>query len=84
MDNPNISRRNFITAVGVSGAATIANLAPLQSMASDNFKQPDLPPDHVIKMFSTINLSAQEQEKIKAVSKNVDLQIVDGTTGAGC
>ena len=81
MDNPNISRRNFITAVGVSGAATIANLAPLQSMASDDLQQKDLPPDRVIKMFSTINLSAQEQEKIKAVSKNVDLQIVDGAGG---
>lgn len=81
MDNLNISRRDFITAVGVSGAATIANLGPLQSLASDNLQQQKLHADRVIKIFSTIHLSAHEQEKIRAVSKNIDLQIADSASG---
>jgi phosphoglycerate dehydrogenase-like enzyme len=77
MDNLNISRRNFITAVGVSGAATIANLGPLQSLANDDLRPQNLPADRVIKMFSTIHLSSHEQEKIRAVSKNIDLHLAD-------
>lgn len=77
MDNLHLSRRNFITAVGVSGAATVANLGPLQSFANNHPPEKKLSPDRVIKMISTVNLSPREQEKIRAVSKNIDLQIVN-------
>lgn len=75
MDNLRFTRRNFISAVGVTGAATVANITPLQSLA--NIPRQNLPADRVIKMISMINLSDKEQEKIKSVSKNIDLQIVD-------
>ena len=77
MDNLRFSRRNFLSAVGVTGAATVANLSPLQSIAGISHDKKDLAPDRVIKMISTIGLSQKEQEKIRSVSKNVDLQIVD-------
>jgi phosphoglycerate dehydrogenase-like enzyme len=77
MDNLRFSRRNFISAVGVTGAATVANLSPLQSLAGIQHEEKKLSPDRVIKMSSTVDLSAKEQEKIKSVSKNIDLQLVD-------
>lgn len=80
MDNLRFSRRNFISAVGLTGAATVANLSPLQSLAGIHDEKENRAPDRVIKMISTINLSAKEQEKIRSVSKNVDLQIVDNAS----
>ena len=77
MDNLRFSRRNFISAVGVTGAATVANLSPLQSLASIRHEEKQLAPDRMIKMISTVDLTVREQEKIRSVSKNVDLQIVD-------
>jgi phosphoglycerate dehydrogenase-like enzyme len=79
MDNLRFSRRNFISAVSVTGAATVANLSPLQSLAYIKHEEKQLAPDRVIKMISTVDLTAKEQEKIRAVSKNVDLQIVDSS-----
>jgi phosphoglycerate dehydrogenase-like enzyme len=79
MDNVRFSRRNFISAVGATGAAAVANLSPLQSLANIQDQENHLAPDRVIKMISTVDLSAKEQEKIRSVSKNVDLQIVDST-----
>jgi len=80
MDNLRFSRRNFISAVGLTGAATVANLSPLQSLAGIHDENENRAPDRIIKMVSTINLSAKEQEKIRSVSKNVDLQIVDNAS----
>jgi len=77
MDNLRFSRRNFLSAVGVTGAATITNLAPLHSFANIRENEKHSAPDRVIKMISTVNLSDKEQEKIRSVSKNVELQIVD-------
>jgi phosphoglycerate dehydrogenase-like enzyme len=79
MDNLRFSRRNFISAVGVTGAATVANLSPLQSLANIKHEEKQLAPDRVIKMISIVDLTAKEQEKIRSVSKNVDLQIVDSS-----
>lgn len=76
MDNLHFSRRNFITTLGVSGAVAVANLGPLQSLANIYQEENKFPADHVIKMISMISLSPKEQEKIRAVSKNIDLQIV--------
>ena len=80
MDNLRFSRRNFISVVGVTGAATVANLSPLQTLAGIPHHEKNLPPDRVIRMISTIDLTAKEQEKIKSVSKNIDLQIVDNAS----
>jgi phosphoglycerate dehydrogenase-like enzyme len=77
MNNLRFSRRNFISAVGVTGAATVANFSPLQSLAGIPHVEKNLAPDRVIKMISTIDLTAKEQEKIRSVSKNIELQIVD-------
>ena len=79
MDNQHFSRRNFITTIGISGAAAAANLGPLQSLANIHTEDNKLTADRVIRMISMINLSQKEQEKIKSISKNIDLQIVDGT-----
>jgi phosphoglycerate dehydrogenase-like enzyme len=79
MDNLRFSRRNFISAVGVTGAATVATLSPLQSLANIKHEEKQLAPDRVIKMISIVDLTAKEQEKIRSVSKNVDLQIVESS-----
>ena len=68
------SRRNFITTV-TAGAATVANLAPLKGFANIIPPEQELSPDRPIRIISTDQLSAVEQEKIRSVSKNIDLQI---------
>ena len=80
MTNSRFSRRNFITTTVAAGATTVANLTPFQNFANViSDEQPDFP-DRQIKIISTDNLSVKEQEKIRAVSKNIDLQIVPDTT----
>jgi phosphoglycerate dehydrogenase-like enzyme len=75
MSNSRFSRRNFITSV-TAGAATVANFTPFQSFA-DIISEDQVPfPDREIRIISTDNLSAKEQERIRAVSKNIDLRIV--------
>lgn len=76
MDNLHFSRRNFITTVGISGAAAVTTLGPLQSMANIFSEENKLPADRAIRMISMISLSSKEQEKIKSVSRNIDLQMV--------
>lgn len=80
MDNFRFSRRDFISAVGVTGAATVANLSPLQSLAGLPHEEKPAAPDRMIKMVSTIPLSARDQEKLRSVSKNINLQLVDGAS----
>lgn len=74
MNTSRFTRRNFITTVA-AGATTVANLTPLKNLANvipeedqTNF------PDRQIKIICTENLSTAEQEKIRAISKNIDLQ----------
>ena len=81
MANSRFSRRNFITGVA-AGTATVANLNPFQGFASILPGTPANSPDRVIKIVSTDNLSAEEQEKIRAVSKNIDLQITPGASSS--
>jgi hypothetical protein len=72
--SPVFPRRNFITTV-TAGAATVANLAPLKGFANIIPPEQELSPDRPIRIISTDQLSAVEQEKIRSVSKNIDLQI---------
>jgi phosphoglycerate dehydrogenase-like enzyme len=76
MPNTHFSRRNFITTTVAAGATTVANLTPFQSFA--NIISEDQPafPDRQIRIISTGSLSEKEQERIRAVSKNIDLEIV--------
>lgn len=76
MPNSSFSRRNFITTMAATGAAAMANLTPLNGLSNPIRKVNELPPDRQIKVVSTTGLSAKEQQRIRAVSKNVDLQIV--------
>jgi len=73
MTNSRFSRRNFITAVA-AGATTVA-ITPLQNFANIISEDQATFPDRKIRIISTENLSVKEQEKIRAVSKNIDLQI---------
>lgn len=70
------SRRNFITTVAASGTATMANFTPLNGLANIHEPEPHLPPDRQIRIISTNDMSANDQERIRAVSKNIDLQIL--------
>jgi phosphoglycerate dehydrogenase-like enzyme len=69
------SRRNFITTVA-AGAATVANFTPLQGFANIIPEDQAASPDRTIRIISTDHLSAVEQEKIRSVSKNIDLQMI--------
>jgi phosphoglycerate dehydrogenase-like enzyme len=75
MANSRFSRRNFITTVA-AGATTVANFAPLQNFANVVSDEHELDPNRQIRVVSTENFSENEQEKIRGVSKNIDLQIV--------
>jgi phosphoglycerate dehydrogenase-like enzyme len=70
------SRRSFITTTVAAGATTVANLSPFQSFANVTSEDQPLPADREIKIISTGNLTAKEQERIRAISKNINLQIV--------
>lgn len=76
MPNSRFSRRNFIATTVAAGATTMANLTPFQSFANVISEDQSRPPDGPIRIVSTGNLTAKEQERIRAVSKNIDLQIV--------
>ncbi|MGZ8525402.1 MAG: D-2-hydroxyacid dehydrogenase [Chitinophagaceae bacterium] len=73
MANSPFSRRHFIGAV--AGAAAVANFHPLQSFANSSTEEKKAPAGP-IKIICTSNFSLQEQEKIKSVAKNIDLQVV--------
>ena len=80
MANTSFSRRNFITTI--AGATTVANFTPLQNFANIISEDRVTVPDRVISVISTGHLSAGEQEKIRAVSKNIDLQIMTDPNSA--
>lgn len=80
MGNPHLSRRNFITAVGATGAATVTEFIPLPTLGNTAHPEQQLNPDRQIKIVSTSGLSQEEQQKIRAVAKNVDLQVVDNNS----
>ena len=75
MANSQFSRRNFITTV-TAGATAVANFTPFQNFANIISEDQAAFPDRQIRIISTDNLSEKEQERIRAVSKNIDLQIV--------
>jgi phosphoglycerate dehydrogenase-like enzyme len=75
MDHSNFSRRKFISTVA-AGATAAANFNPLQSFANTIPDEPGSLPGDLIRVVSTEDFSAGEQEKIRAVAKNIDLQIV--------
>lgn len=79
MTNFRFSRRNFITTSVAAGATTVANLTPFQNFANIISEEQPAFPDRQIRIISTDNLSVIEQERIRAVSKNIDLQIVPDT-----
>jgi len=81
MATPHFSRRNFITTVA-AGATAAANFTPLQSFAHIIPEDKETFPDREIRIISTGNLTEQEQEKIRALSKNIDLQIVQDSKSA--
>lgn len=83
MGNTHFSRRNFISAVGATGAAAVADLAPIQSIAGSPHFAEHLDPDRQIKIVSTDGLTAEEQQKIKSGARNVDLRVIsDSSSGA--
>ena len=74
MATSGFSRRNFITAV--AGAATMANLRPIDVFGNTAPGEDPPAPDRLIRIVSTGNFSAKELEKLRSVSKNIDLQVV--------
>ncbi len=75
MATSRFSRRNFIS-TATAGAATMVNLNPLQGFASIIPEAQPGVPGGPIKIVSTSNFSEKELEKIRSVSKNIDLQMV--------
>ncbi|MBL7697388.1 MAG: D-2-hydroxyacid dehydrogenase [Chitinophagaceae bacterium] len=82
MGNSHLSRRGFITAVGATGAATVADFTPLPSLANTAQPVEQLNPDRQIKIVSTNDLDKDVQQKIKTVARNIDLQIVNDNSSA--
>jgi len=58
------------------GAATVANLSPCESLANTSPGFPSVDPDRTIRILSTNNFSTNELEKLRSVSKNIDVQVV--------
>src|SRR6478735_11289538 len=75
MANLQFSRRKFIT-TAAAGAAAVAEFTPLHGLSNIVPGNTRAFPDQPIRMISTENLSPAEQEKIRSISGNIDLQIV--------
>lgn len=73
MSSTNISRRGFISTVTISSAA--ATLNPLGSLAAA--APIHLSPSRTIKVVSTDNFSPAEQKRIRAISPNLQLTILN-------
>ncbi|MBO9571538.1 MAG: hypothetical protein J7497_04935, partial [Chitinophagaceae bacterium] len=76
------SRRKFINRVALTGAAAAANLFDTlaienQSVLSDGSHQ--LSPDRKIKVVSTTDLSDKDQQRIRAISDNIDLKLLNSS-----
>ncbi len=58
-----------------AGAATVANFGPFDTLAATTpgFNSPD--PQRTIRILSTYKFSTNELEKLRSVSKNIDLQL---------
>ncbi len=69
MSGSNFSRRDFLGAVAVTGAATTIN--PFQTLAAS--VPVNLSPLRKIKVVSVTGLSSQDMERIRAVSENIEL-----------
>lgn len=82
MGNSHLSRRNFITAVGATGAATVADFTPLQTLGNTGQPAAPLDPDRQIKIISTDELDAEVQQKIKTAAKNIDFEVISDRSSA--
>lgn len=79
MAKSTFSRRKFISTL-TAGAATVANFTPLQNFAHILPEDQGAVPDRQIRIISTGKLSTEERDKIRAVSKNIDLQVITDPT----
>lgn len=70
MPGSNFTRRDFLNAVAVTGAAS--TIAPFQALAAN--EPVKLSPSRKIKVVSVTNLSKKDIERIRAVSENLELQ----------
>jgi len=75
MANARFSRRKFIGTM-TAGAATVANFSPFESLANSSRVFQSVDPDRTIRILSTNNFSTKELERLRSVSKNIDLQVV--------
>lgn len=71
------SRRKFIGSVALTGAAAATHLSPLNAFSNHVSIIDQLPPDREIKIMSVGNLSPALTEKIKSISKNINLQVLN-------
>jgi phosphoglycerate dehydrogenase-like enzyme len=69
------SRRDFIATVAATGTAAFANFTPLQSLANVRGENNVQDPHRQINIVSTIDLSADDQKRIKSASDNINLII---------
>ena len=77
MANSHVSRRNFITSVA-AGAATVTALPPLQGFSNIFPVDQHLNADREINIICTEDLSGKEQQMIRSISKNINLQMISG------
>lgn len=70
MSGSNFTRRDFLNAIAVTGAAS--TISPFQVLAAN--EPVKLSPSRKIKVVSVTNLSKKDMERIMAVSENLELQ----------
>lgn len=74
MSTPNITRRNFLSAMAATGAATMTDFTPAANFNGDDYANIDAV-NREIKIVSTHNFSEKEQEAIRTVSKNINFKM---------
>ena len=79
MEGSGFTRRKFINSVALTGAAAAAN--PLGALGTENQTvsadgRHQLSPDRKIKVVSVIDLSEKDQQRLRAISDNIDLQLL--------
>lgn len=69
------SRRSFISGITASGAATVAGLSSFRPEQGSQKEHPK--GDRKIKVICTVDMPADEQERIKAISPNIELYMAN-------
>lgn len=77
-----VSRRQFLSAAAITGTAGITGFAGINEWNQQQKKEERLSMNRIIKIVSLQQLDENDQQKIRSLSKNIDLKIATDKSSA--